>query len=94
MTFILPAQFRNLLIENLKLSVWTDSNWVGGPAIAFYNWQTLSWVELERVDQGINLVSDAVSYIGPDGSIQVRMSGKDNMQACFYLGLGLEGQAK
>jgi hypothetical protein len=90
--FSLPAQFANLAVNRLKLSIYTDGNWIGAPAVALFNWQTLDWVELTNIIQGINYTPDASGLINQDGEIQLRLSGKDNSQACFYLGLGLEGQ--
>ena len=92
--FSLPNQFQNITIQNLKLSIWSDSNWIGAPAVAFFNWQTGAWVELNGVNQGVNLVPDAASMVNSSGSIQVRLWGKENAVACYFLGLGLEGQLK
>lgn len=92
--FTIPTQFREFLIENLSLSIWSDSNWIGSPAVAFLNWDTMTWIETSNLSQGINRISNSANLVGPDGSIQVRITGKENMQACFYIGLGLEGQKK
>jgi hypothetical protein len=42
---------------------------------------------------GENLVPDASSFLAEDGLLRLRLSATQTSQGCFYVGLGLDGQA-
>ena len=73
------------------VSIYTDSGWNGALSVSLYDWQMQNWIELKGVELGDNMVSQAASLISPNGIIQVRLEGRQDMMACFYLGMGLEG---
>ena len=88
--FQTPQEFGRLQVEKLKLSAWSDSGWWQSPGTAVYDWQDESWRELQELSQGVNEIPQAQNLVSPDGRIRIRLSSENNMQGCFYLGLGMD----
>ena len=89
--FTIPVEASNATIQNLRLSLDTDSGWLNIPAVSIYNWQKNEWINLDGVDQGENLISNAADLVSSEGLVQIRISA-ENAQACYYVGLGMEGE--
>jgi hypothetical protein len=89
--YTLPEFAHNLQADNLKLSIWNDSNWITAPGISFYDWKARQWVGMQGVEAGANLIPDASAYISPNGRIRLLLEG-NNLQGCFYVALGAEGR--
>ena len=88
--FTMPVEASNATIQNLRLSLDTDSGWLNIPAVSIYNWQKNEWINLDGVDQGENLISNAADLVSSEGLVQIRITA-ENAQACYYVGLGMEG---
>ena len=68
--FNLPAEMQDVTIENLKLTVYNDSGVFISPEISLLNPETGDWIELDGVNQGVNLVPDASTFVDPAGTGQ------------------------
>jgi len=89
--FTLPPEAADLQVENLKLSINTDSGFFSQPTIELYHWENETWLPLRGVSQGMNLIPGADQLVNPEGKVRVRLSAQ-NSQGCYYLNLGLEGR--
>jgi hypothetical protein len=88
--FNLPAEMQDVNIENLKLTVYNDSGVFISPEISLLNPQTGDWIELDGVNQGVNLVPNASTFVDPAGTVKIKLAA-ENLSNCFYLNLGLDG---
>jgi hypothetical protein len=88
--FELPAEIQDISVENLKLSIASDSGFFNAPEITIFNPETGDWVRLDGVNQGTNLITDAAKFVDTDGVVKIMLTA-ENASNCFYLGLGLEG---
>jgi hypothetical protein len=90
--FQLP-EVRDVQVTQLAVSIRSEGGWQQPPKAALYDWVSETWAELEEPVWGSNLISDAQSLVNENGSVQVRLSVENsNHSACFYLGLGFEGE--
>jgi hypothetical protein len=91
--FTLPVEMSTIQIENLKLSIITDTSWFTSPTIELYDWQANQWLALEGVQQGANLIPNAANLVSPNGLVRIRMTQDEanNQGGCYYLAMGLEG---
>jgi len=88
--FTLPAETREVTIQNLILSLDTDSGWINIPAVSVFDWQTEEWISLNGINQGENLITNTSGLVSSEGQVKVSISA-DNSQTCYYVGLGIEG---
>ena len=88
--FELPAEIQDATVDNLTLSILSDSGFFNAPEISIYNPQTGDWIKLDGVNQGANLINDAAKFVDPNGLVNITLS-TENASNCFYLSLGLEG---
>jgi hypothetical protein len=89
--FQLPEQFRSIRPDTLLMSITSDTSWAGAPTLALFDWLSQQWVELSGPNEGVNVIPQAANYISPDGTILVRMGGSQNIPACYFINLGMEG---
>jgi hypothetical protein len=89
--FTLPPEAKGLQVDNLKLSINSDSGFFNEPSIELYHWEDDTWLPLVGVSQGMNLIPEAAQLVGPEGKVRVRLAA-ENSQGCYYLNLGLEGR--
>lgn len=89
--FNLPVDMPPEQVTNFKLNLWSDAGFFTPPEMAIYDWQDASWLRLDGVNQGINLIPASEALIDSGGSVRIRLSG-ENLQYCYYLDLGLEAQ--
>ena len=88
----LPINSQDVYIENLKLAVWSDSGFFSPPSIALFDWPAQTWIPLEGVSMGVNLIPDASKFVSSSGKIQISLSSNDDFQGgCYYLDMGMEG---
>jgi hypothetical protein len=88
--FELPDELRDISVDNLKLSIVTDSGIFNSPEISIFNPGTGDWIKLDGVNQGANLITNAAKFVDPKGVVKIRLSA-ENTSNCYYLNLGLEG---
>ncbi len=88
--FKVPPQFSDIEVENLKLSLLTDSGDFTSPKVELYNWDKSIWTALSGLNQGVSLIPEARKFLRTDGLIRVRL-GAENAQSCYYLALGMDG---
>jgi hypothetical protein len=86
----LPAELQKIDVQNLKLSIYSDSGFFTAPQISVLNAETGDWIGLDGVNQGVNLIPEAAKFIDLNGAIQIKVSA-ENASNCFYLSLGLDG---
>lgn len=91
--FYLPAELRTIILNHLNLGVWSDGGAINPPQASFYDFQRQDWVNLDNLVLGENLVPDAANFLAEDGLLRLRISATPSSQGCFYVGLGLDGQA-
>jgi hypothetical protein len=90
--FQVPEIAQNIQPDILRLSLLSDTGGLSLPQTAIYDWQGNSWVELQGVAPGVNLVSGAGKFIDEGGNIRVQLSADvNNGGGCLYVGLGLQG---
>jgi hypothetical protein len=76
----------------LKLLMQSDGGgWWQPPDTAVYAWDSEAWVAVDEPVLGLNIISDAVGMVSPDGRIRVRLSAETNQGGCLYLQLGVKG---
>ena len=89
--FSMPDWDAGFQPATLRFGIWTDSGAVFVvPNIDFYDWETLDWVPLSGIQQGIVRLPGAQKFIDREGHIQVRLSVTGG-QGCYFLALGAEG---
>lgn len=91
--FNLPADLLKARIQNLNLGLWSDGSTSNPPVASLYDFQQQAWVDLADLVLGENLVTAPRNYIDPDGLIRLRLSATQTSQGCYYVGIGLDGQA-
>ena len=89
--FYLPAQLLDMQVEQLKFGVWSDVGIVNPPQTAIYNWQSETWLNLDGLVTGENLIPAADGLLSETGTLRIRMTGDQTSQGCFYLGMGVDG---
>jgi hypothetical protein len=90
--YFLPFTFQDVRVENLKLAVWTDSGFFTPPTISLFDWSAQTWIPLDGVSMGVNLIPSASKFVSPTGKIQISLSANDEFQGgCYYLDMGMEG---
>ncbi len=92
--FYLPAQFSDMLVEQLRLGIWNDSGVLNPPQTALYDWETQVWLTQEGLVNGENLIPADASLVSENGVVRVRLTGDGSVQSCFYLALGVDGQRR
>ena len=88
--FKLPVEAQDATVENLKLTIFSDSGFFNSPEISIRNAETGDWVKLDGVNQGANLIPEAAKFVDPSGAVNIKLA-TENASNCFYLGLGMEG---
>jgi hypothetical protein len=88
--FFLPAELQNVAVDNLKLSIYSDSGLFNAPQLSIFNFDTGEWIGLEGVNQGVNLIPDAHKFVDPSGAVRIMLSA-ENASNCFFLNLGMDG---
>ena len=86
--FELPAEVKDVSVENLMLSIASDSGFFNAPEISIFNPETSQWVRLDGINQGANMITDAAKFIDPSGMVKIKLSA-ENASNCFFLSLGL-----
>jgi hypothetical protein len=89
--FTIPAEFRDIDIESLRVSIQTDGGWTVAPTVAIYDWERETWLALESPELGVNTVDYVSSMLAESSKIRVRLSTDVNQGGCLYLNLGLKG---
>lgn len=90
--FRLPAAFRDIEIDNLKLNIFSDSPGPGFPNVSLQNWRTGEWTTYVP-EIGANLITNAGDLVRGDGLIYIELSQAENnaFSGCYFLALGFEG---
>ena len=88
--FSLPPQFQDLEVDNLLVSLRSDSSFES-PDVFFYDWKSENEQKIDSISQGETLITQAGDLISPVGSIRLILKSSSGSGTCYYLALGLEG---
>jgi hypothetical protein len=88
--FTLPPEIQDIAVDNLKLTLYNDSGLSITPDISLLNPETGDWIQLDGINQGVNLIPDASSFVDPSGMVKIKLAA-ENLSNCFYLSLGMDG---
>jgi hypothetical protein len=90
--FRLPVSLRDIDVENLRLSIFSDAGDIELPEVAVYQWRENEWVTY-LPENGANLIPNADGLVRQDGLIHLQLSPKENsiQSGCYYLSMGVEG---
>jgi hypothetical protein len=63
--FELPGEIKDVSVDNLKLSIMSDSGFFNAPEISIFNPETGDWIKLDGVNQGSNMITMRLSLSIP-----------------------------
>jgi hypothetical protein len=90
--FYLPEAFQGVTLDKLVVQLGTEAGWERAPNTAVYNWDHAAYEELESPNTGPNYLDNIQGLVSDHQVVRVRISSPEGFTgACYYLGLGLEG---
>jgi hypothetical protein len=90
--FYLPETLQGVTLDRLVVQLSTEGGWEQAPNIGVYNWDLAAYEELENPITGQNYLEDVQGLLSDHQVVRVRISSPEGFTgACYYLGLGLEG---
>lgn len=87
----LPEALTSLDLPSIHFSLETDGARTQGYTLEFYDWNAEAWETVDQPHFGLNIISQAESYINGEGLIQARLSVGENSWGCWSLDLGIDG---
>ncbi|MGD8821572.1 MAG: hypothetical protein PVG63_00590 [Anaerolineales bacterium] len=87
----LPDVLTSLQLPSLHFNLETDGARTQGYTVEFYDWTSDAWAVVEQPHFGLNIISQAESYINNDGLIRARLTVGENSWGCWSLDLGIDG---
>jgi hypothetical protein len=90
--FYLPETFQGINLDELVVYIGTEGGWERVPNTAVYNWDQATYQELENPNTGPNSLNNIQGLVSQQQVVRVQISSPEGFTgACYYLGLGLEG---